>query len=327
METGLDAIDKKLLNLTQREFPLVREPFSALGLPLDLSGEEVIRRLGGLKAKGIIRQIGPILDARSLGYQTTLVTMRIAESSLDKAAPVIVEHPGVSHCYQRDHRFNLWFTLALPGRADLQKELRKLQNSTGAEAIIELPALKVFKLRTYFDVSGEGAVPSDNNINRVTARQADLSPTNRRVINELQQDLPLIQKPFDRMSAHLDMEANEFLSHCLSLKNRGIVRGFGISVKHSSLGFAANAMVCWIAPPGVVDMAGQKLAALQEVSHCYERKTHPLWQYNLFAMIHGHTRESCQSVADRVSREHSLNDVVLLFSTREFKKVRINYAV
>ena len=77
----------------------------------------------------------------------------------------------------------------------------------------------------------------------------------------------------------------------------------------------------------MLEIIGRKLASLPEVSHCYERKTNPLWQYNLFAMIHSHTREACQEIASKVSRETSLTDYVLLFSTKEFKKVRNKYLV
>ena len=118
----LDSIDRKLLNRLQAEFPLTVEPYAELGLPLGIDGEEVIRRIEQLKVVGIIRQISPVLDARSLDYRTMLVAMRVAENQLDKAAQVIVEHPGVSHAYERDHHFNLWFTLAIPQELKMEME-------------------------------------------------------------------------------------------------------------------------------------------------------------------------------------------------------------
>ena len=98
-------------------------------------------------------------------------------------------------------------------------------------------------------------------------------------------------------------------------------------INHRRVGFKANAMTCWVAPPEKVEAAGQKLASLREVTHCYERKTNPFWQYNLFAMIHGHSRKECLEVANKVSTETGLINRVLLFSTKEFKKVRIKYLV
>ncbi len=123
------------------------------------------------------------------------------------------------------------------------------------------------------------------------------------------------------------MDEDYFLAQCQSLKQRGIMRRFGAAVNHRKAGFKANAMTCWVAPPEKVDAAGRKLASLKEVSHCYERKTNPLWRYNLFAMIHGHTEKACQEIASKVSEETGLTDYAMLFSTREFKKTRTKYLV
>ena len=86
-------------------------------------------------------------------------------------------------------------------------------------------------------------------------------------------------------------------------------------------------MTCWVAPPDKVEAAGKKLASLWEVSHCYERKANLLWSFNLFAMIHGHTKKACQEIADKITCEIGLKESVLLFSTREFKKTRVIYLV
>lgn len=326
---NLNGIDRKLLNLLQVEFPLTREPYADLGLQLGIQVDEVLHHIGQLKAKGIIRQISPVLDARSLGYQTTLIAMRVGKEHLARAEQLISEHPGVSHGYERDHYFNVWFTLAIPLGIDMESELEQLASPIGAEAIFALPAIKVFKIGAYFDMTGNGQSPAGGLTQSGGALpvEAELSTIDRLVINELQQDLPLAPAPFTPMATHLGMKVEHFLAQCQSLSQRGIIRRFGAAINHHRAGFTANAMTCWVASPEVVDIAGQKLASLREVSHCYERKTNLLWQYNLFAMLHGHSRETCQETADKVSRETGLMDYVLLFSTKEFKKTRIKYLV
>jgi len=309
---SLSKVESKLLELIQAEFPLSGEPYAELGRRLGISQDEVIAHIRQLRAKGIVREIGPVLDSRRLGYQTTLVAMKVSKDYLEKASKTINEHPGVSHGYEREHRFNLWFTLSLPPEADLETELGRLSQAIGAETAFSLPVLKQFKIGTHL---GGGGLP----------QPAKLSATERLIINELQPDLPLVSAPFSEMAARLNMDVAEFLARCQSLLPRGIMRRFGASVNHREVGLKANAMACWVAPPQMVDVAAQKLAQLSEVSHCYERKTNPLWRYNLFAMIHGHTRETCQEIADRVSGETGLKDYVLLFSTRELKKKRVKY--
>lgn len=308
----LNRLEIGLLDLIQAEFPLSGEPYAELGRRLGISQDEVMAHIEKLAAAGIVREIGPVLDSRRLGYQTTLVAMKVSQDYLDRASKIINEHPGISHGYEREHPFNLWFTLSLPPPADLEAEIQRLSQAIGAEAAFSLPVLRQFKIGTRL---GGGELP----------QPAELSATDRRVINELQSDLPLVSAPFGRMATRLNMDVAEFLARCQSLLQRGVIRRFGASVNHREVGLRANAMACWVASPEMVDAAGQKLANLGEVSHCYERKTSPLWQYNLFAMIHGHTREACREIADRVSGETGLKDCVLLFSTREIKKKRVKY--
>ncbi len=327
MKMHFDDVDKKLLNDIQLDFPIVREPFSVLGTRLGISADEVLRRIDKFKQEGFVRLIGPVLEARRLGYQTTLVAMRVEKNQLDKAAQAIRQHQGISHGYCRNHYLNLWFTLAVPPGVSVESELQKLSSVIKPESVVELPALKLFKIGVFFDLTGNGQqmMNADTFISGTLPQKADLSPADKLVINELQQDMPLVPRPFDISSGRLGMDIDEFLTHCHSLKKRGIMRRFGASIKHNKVGFTANAMACWIAPPEVVEMAGKKAAALREVSHCYERKISPLWAYNLFAMIHGRSRDDCQVTADKISRDTGLNDYILLFSVKELKKARVKY--
>ncbi len=324
-----DSIDKKLLGLVQTQFPLVTEPYVNLGQRLGIDSDEVIHRIEQLKAEGIIRQISPVLDARRLGYQTTLVAMRVGETQLDRAKQLIAQHAGVSHGYERDHRFNLWFTLAIPPTADIESELQQLTSSIDAEAIFALPAIKLFKIGAYFAMEKDNQTKANMvpQLDGILPQRVALSQIDRSIINELQQDLPLIPRPFTAMATRLNMDVEQLLAQCQSLLQRSIMRRFGAAINHRKAGFKANAMACWVVPPDTVEIVGRKLSSLPEVSHCYERKTNPLWQYNIFAMIHSDTKEACQEIASKVSRQTGLTDYVLLFSTREFKKVRTKYLV
>ena len=96
-------------------------------------------------------------------------------------------------------------------------------------------------------------------------------------------------------------------------------------MNHRKAGFWGNGMACWAVPEERVDEIGPRLAALAEVSHCYERATNPEWPHNMFAMIHGRAHEDCERIAGQVSDELGLDAPLLLFSTREFKKERVRY--
>lgn len=329
----VDNIDKKLLTIIQREFPLIREPFSLLGLNLDVSATDVIKRIGRLKKTGIVRLIGPVLNPKNLSYRTTLAAAIIPASRLSLASEVISRHPGISHGYLRDHEFNLWFTLAVPAMDDLENEVRKLGKQTRSSCILNLPAIRMFKIGAYFNVyGGEPGLPQRErrgNRNATNGGNKKLSPTDRIVINALQQDLPLVEKPFDAISSKLSMEPDMFLWYCRNLLRRGIMRRFSASINHNKLGYAANAMVCWVVPADGVDNAGHRVASFPEVSHCYERQTSSKWPYNLYAMVHADEKKNCRALTDKITIEARLDTdaLAMLFSTREIKKTRIIYKV
>jgi DNA-binding Lrp family transcriptional regulator len=325
-KTRLDDASRKLLSRLQTEFPLSSEPYADLGVRLGISHDEVISLIKQLKEQGIVRQISPVLDARRLGYQPILIAMRVAGENLVRMEQLIIAHPGISHAYERDDYFNLWFTLATGTGDNPDSELEQLTNSVEVAAKMTLPAVKIYKIGAYFaaDEDGHGtALPQVN----VLPDKAELSGVDRAVINELQQDLPLTHRPFSAMAARLGMTEGDFLDRCRSLQQRGIMRRYGAAINHRNAGYKANAMTCWIAPDEKVDAFGEKLAILKQVSHCYERKTNPQWKYNLFAMIHGRTRGECRKIARMVSANTGLGDYIMLFSTREIKKTRIKYLV
>ena len=329
MPTAVDNVDKNLLNIIQAEFPLSREPFATLELRLSINRNEVIQRIESLKSRGIIRLIGPVFNPKRLGYRTTLVAMKIPVERLDKAEQIISTHPMVSHCYERDHDFNLWFTLAMPVAEDIERDIQKLGSKIKAEEVLNLPAVRVFKIGAFFNLGRNNSHLSLRAKRGNLNTYSDLSSIDRVVINELQQDLPLSEKPFDLMSARLSMNVDKFLSRCQALLRCGIMRRFSASINHSKLGFTANAMACWNTPTGIIETSGNKIAKFPEISHCYERQTSNLWPYNLFAMIHAATKETCLGIVDRIHSETGLdkNDLVLLFSTREIKKTRVRYTV
>ena len=115
----MDAQDTRLCDVIQNELPLVARPYAALGEKLEMSEDEVLERVARLRSERIIRQVSAIFDTRKLGYRSMLVAARTPPERADEAAEVINSHPGVTHNYQRDHEFNIWFTLGVPPNSRL----------------------------------------------------------------------------------------------------------------------------------------------------------------------------------------------------------------
>ena len=148
----MDDVDKKLLNLIQENFPVTARPFLQIAEQTGWSEQEVLARVKRLKDEGIIRRIGAVFDLRKLGFRSTLCAARVPEEKTAAFAAVINGLDGVTHNYRRDNAYNIWFTLIMPGEAEIAATLQNIKNETGIDDILSLPATRTFKINAKFDV-------------------------------------------------------------------------------------------------------------------------------------------------------------------------------
>ena len=326
----MDGTDKEILNLIQREFPLEREPFAAVGRGLGIGGDEVIRRIEMLKRGKVIRQISAIFDTRVLGYESSLVAATIPPEKLNEGAKAINSHPGVSHNYERNNEFNLWYTVAVPpdSRLGLEGTVDVLHRISGAERTRILPTLKLFKIGVTLDMNkGATAKKEAPQYGEADRQQADrnISEDDKSAIRALQEDVPLTPRPFDLWGQQVGLGPEELLERAYDLRSRKIMRRFSAVLYHRKAGFRANAMGVWKVPEGRIDEVGDAFAHYQAVSHCYQRPVYEDWPYALFSMVHGRTVEECEAVLDAMAAETGLTERLSLYSTREYKKTRVRY--
>ncbi len=319
---SLDAVDRRLLNYIQKEFPLTGRPFAAIGQQLQISEDEALARIRRLKETGIIRQISAIFDSRSLGYSSTLVAMAIDEEQIDESAAGISEHPGVSHNYKRDHSYNLWFTLTLPPGEDLEAEVSTLAQRAGARKTRILPALHLFKIGVELDLEQEANAAERK---RVREPKQPFAERDLVYVRVLQQDLPLDDAPFEAWAASLDLSEDELFGKAQEFGDSGVMRRFAAVLRHKKAGFLANGMVCWRIPEERLPDVGYQLASYPQVSHCIQRAVFPDWPYGVYCMVHAVSREKCDETARQMSLDISIDDYVILYSTKEYKKERVKY--
>jgi DNA-binding Lrp family transcriptional regulator len=321
----MDAIDRRLLNLIQKGFPLVARPFAAIGDQLGISEEDVLARARRLKKAGVIRQMSAIFDSRRLGYSSTLVAMDIPEEHIDESASRVSAHNGVSHNYKRDHSFNLWFTLTLPPGTDLEAEVTQLSDVAGARRTRVLPALRVFKIGVELDLE-QGANVAEKRRPRKQPPQS-FTEEDLNYVRVLQQDLPLEPTPFQGWAESLGVSQKEMFAKAKDLEASGVMRRFAAVLRHQKAGFVANGMICWCIPEERLPDLGYRLASYPQVSHCYQRPVYADWPYNVFSIVHALSREGCEEIARRMSQEIGVDDYVILYSTKEYKKKRVRYYV
>lgn len=325
----LDEIDKKLLNEIQWVFPLVDRPYLEIAERHGISEQDAIRRIASLKNMGLVRQINAIFDTRRLGYKSALVAFSVKPDRLDSVADKINEHPGVSHNYERNHDYNMWFTLAVPPGTDMKNDLDRMAALPGVLKYRVLPTLKLYKIGVRLDMVNEDAEkpqPTDE-VKELIPEKVQLTERDKEFIRELQKDLAVVPEPFKELADNLGITTEELFAKARDYEKSGIIRRFAAILRHRDVGFVANGMVVWHVPEDRIDDVGSKLAAFPQVSHCYRRPVYPDWRFNLFSMVHARTLQAAENMAVEMSETIGIKDYQILFSSREFKKERVKYFV
>ncbi len=315
----------ELLSIIQKNFPLVSKPFASIAEELGSDEATIIQLISQEKENHIIRQISPIFDTKRLGYSSSLISFKIRREDIDSAVKVINAHPGVSHNYEREHTFNIWFTLAIApdSKLGLTKTVEILAEKAKALDYIMLPTLKLFKIAVKLNTTGTDA--KKEVVVKPKRKAIELTPLHHKVIALAQHDIPIVSEPFKAVVNELGISYKEFFAILNELKEAGVMRRFAGILNHRKAGFNANAMVVWDIDETKGDEIGKKVAEFSAVSHCYLRPKYSNWPYNLFTMVHGKTTEETNAIIKEIASEIEHFSRRPLYSTREFKKVRIKY--
>lgn len=150
-----------------------------------------------------------------------------------------------------------------------------------------------------------------------------LDTTDRAIIAATQSGLPLVPHPYAAIAADLGLTEDALCTRLRAMQASGIIRRIAVAPNHYALGMTANGMSVWNVDDAQVAELGQRVGDLEFVSHCYERpRALPEWPYNLFAMLHGTSRDEVEAlrlqVADLLGDACAGHDI--LYSTRILKK-------
>jgi len=315
----------KILYELQKNFPLVKRPFDYIAKSFSVSEDEVIKIVQEEKNRGIIRQISAIFDTKRLGYESSLVAFEVDKEDIDKAVEILNSHPGISHNYERNHQFNIWFTIAIPKNSlfGLENSVKLLAKLTNAKDYIVLPTLKLFKIMVKLDTTGKDS--KKEKIKKKVYKDISLGELHKKVIKYSQEDIKITKEPFKDTVRKIGIDYKEFFEILNELKDAGVMRRFAAILAHRKAGFSANAMVVWDIDEKNAEEIGSKVASFRAVSHCYLRPKFENWPYNLFSMVHGKTKEETDNIVQEIESEIEYKSNLYLYSSREFKKVRIKY--
>lgn len=149
-----------------------------------------------------------------------------------------------------------------------------------------------------------------------------------RLIEALQDGLPLVPRPYAALGVRIGLPETEVIALAQSLQDEGVIKRFGVIVRHHELGYLANAMVVWDVPDDQVAEIGARIARLDYVTLCYRRaRCQPQWPYNLYCMIHGRDRAAVLERITHLTEACGLRDWPheVLFSRRRFKQCGARY--
>jgi DNA-binding Lrp family transcriptional regulator len=146
----LSDFDKAILNAAQGDFPLESRPFAVLAERLNTDEATLLERLTALKQGGYLRRLGAYFDSDALGYQGTLVALYVSPTSLPSVIEAVNRYDGVTHNYEREGEYNLWFTLQTASENRRQKVLGEIRELPGVERMLELRSAKKYKVRVQF---------------------------------------------------------------------------------------------------------------------------------------------------------------------------------
>jgi DNA-binding Lrp family transcriptional regulator len=325
----LDELDRKLLNLLQGSFPIAARPFGRVAELAGVPEQDVLARTKRLLDERIIREITPIFDTRVLGYSSMLVAARVDSKNPWQAAKVINSHPGVSHNYLRDHDFNLWFTIATEPDSPLGLDgtLELLERLTGAQSVRQLPTLRLFKIRMDLEMEKgtEALAAAAEAVDYREPEAIELSELDYAVIRATQGPMDVTPEPFAAAAAELAISQEQLFEHLESMRERRALRRVAAILFHRRAGFSANGMGVWRVPEDRILELGPRMASFRGISHCYQRPTYADWPYSVFTMAHGRSKEECDAILDSIAEDTGIEDRRTLYSSTEFKKVRLRY--
>jgi siroheme decarboxylase len=325
----LDELDRKLLNLLQGSFPIASRPYAHVAELAGVPEQEVLTRTKRLLDERIIREITPIFDTRVLGYSSMLVAAKVDPENPWRAAKIINSHPGVSHNYLRDHEFNLWFTVATEPDSPLGLEgtLQLLERLTGAESVRQLPTLRLFKIRMDLEMEQgtEVLAAAAEAVDYREPEAIELSDLDYAVIRATQGPMEVVPEPFAAPAAELGVSQEQLFEALESMRERRALRRVAAILFHRRAGFSANGMGVWKVPEERILDLGPRMASFRGISHCYQRPTYADWPYSVFTMAHGRSKEECDAILDSIAEDTGIDERRTLYSSTEFKKVRLRY--
>ena len=332
----LSQLQQDIINNFQKGFPLCTNPYLEIAQKLNVTELSVFNTLSDLDSLGVISRIGPVFDHKKAGA-STLAALAVKAEDLDKVASIVNQFEQVNHNYARGSHFNktnynLWFVVTASDPVALNNTITRIELLTGLKVLV-LPMEASYHLDLAFSINVTGIISkkvnNDFSLEAITKQNQPLTEIKKTQLRKLiETGLPKELQPYQVLAEAIDCTEQQVLAQIASWQKTGLIRRFGLVVKHRKIGYNANAMVVWNIDSKQVDTFAAKLAKREEVSLCYRRPRRlPDWPYNLFCMIHGTDKDVVLQQIQAITKEISLTKIEkdILFSYKAYKQKGASY--
>ena len=329
-------LERALINHYQGGFPLLEQPFRLVAADLGCSETTLLDTFRQLLDTGILSRFGPLYDVVMLGGGLTLAAMSVPEERFERITAQVNDFAEVAHNYRREHELNMWFVLATESPDEIGITLNKIEQVTGLK-VYNFPKQHEFYVGLWLHLDSSNQVttiPVPAAIAALTANSTanasyTLDDVDRRIIRNTQAGLPLVDCPYRAVAEKSGCSPQDVKLRLQNMLSAGVIRRIGVVPNHYRLGLQANGMTVWDVPDHKAVELGNKIGKLDFVSHCYLRPRYlPMWRYNLFAMVHGHTRDEVDDKAGTIASllGNNCNAHETLFSSAILKKTGMRVA-
>ncbi|MBI2567197.1 MAG: hypothetical protein HYV63_09230 [Candidatus Schekmanbacteria bacterium] len=306
----------------QDDVPFVPRPYDAIARDLGVPAQQVLGQLVEWFRGEQLREISAVLEGEALGYESALVAGTVSPARLEEVVRIVNGHPTVTHNYLRDHRYNLWFTLAVPAPMGIEASLRLLAREANVSGFFPLRRTATYKIGVRFALDSLENNTSYRALEEI--RPITVTSELQAAFRALQRPLPLVERPFAALARDAGMTEDELLT--VARRHHGCaIRRYVATFRHRRMGIQANGMVVWRVGDDERDATGTALAQAPQVSHCYARSAIDGFPYTLYTMLHGQTEDAVSARARELSALVGISDYAILFSRKELKKCRLRY--
>jgi DNA-binding Lrp family transcriptional regulator len=340
----ISQLQQDIINNSQKGFPLTSKPYKTIAeqlakVNIATNEQEVFDAIDDLDNQEVLSRVGPVFDHKKAGA-STLAALAVPAKDLDKVAGIVNQFDQVNHNYGREHSYNLWFVITASDMVALKSTIVNIELLTGLPVLV-LPMEASYHIDLAFSINVTGVESPLYSSENKQLNQSSTETENKNDVISLsdpekvalrgaiEKGLPAHLSPYQVIAKQLALTEQQVLMQIANWQEDGLIRRFGLVIKHRKLGYDANAMVVWNIPNDDMDSVAQKLAKCAPVSLCYQRPRRlPDWPYNLFCMIHGTDRRLVLQQISQITEQLGLESIEkdVLFSFKAYKQHGARYS-